>query len=458
MPAITRREALAALPALAGACSMAEGAPPLRLATFAEEITPPLGHPLMGGGVAPAKDVDDPLYAHGIVLLGAGKPVVLCALDWCEVRNDAYQRWREALAEAAGTEPARVLLSCLHQHDAPVADLTAQRLLEEHKAAGAVCDLDFHERAVRKVAKAVRGSLAKARRVTHLGTGKAKVEKVASNRRFVTADGKVSFARMSATRDPAIRDKPEGTIDPWLRTLSFWDGDTPLAALSAYATHPMSYYGKGGVSADFVGMARRRRQADDPKVFQAYLTGCGGNVTAGKYNDGSPENRPVLADRIYRAMKQAWEATERRPVESTAFRNAELKLEARGGPGFREKDLLDRLRTDRRPFGQCLAALGLSWRKRVEAGVPIDVPAVDFGFAALLLLPAEAYVEYQLYARQARPGAFVLVSGYGECGPGYIPTEKHWREGDTNLSDWCWVAPGSERRVRDAIDRALKRG
>ena len=59
----------------------------------------------------------------------------------------------------------------------------------------------------------------------------------------------------------------------------------------------MSYYGKGGVSADFIGLARRRRQEDLPGVFQIYVSGCSGNITAGKYNDGAPENRAVLADR-----------------------------------------------------------------------------------------------------------------------------------------------------------------
>ena len=71
-----------------------------------------------------------------------------------------------------------------------------------------------------------------------------------------------------------------------LRTLSFWDGDTPLAALHYYATHPMSYYGDGRVSADFCGLARQKLQDEDPNVFQVYFNGCAGNVTAGKYNDG----------------------------------------------------------------------------------------------------------------------------------------------------------------------------
>ena len=85
----------------------------------------------------------------------------------------------------------------------------------------------------------------------------------------------------------------------------------------------------------------------------------------------------------------------------------------------------------------------------------VDVPVLDFGFAALTLLPAEAYVEYQLLAQQMRPKDFIVVLGYGECAPGYIPTERHWKERDGNLSDWCWVAPGAEEIMERALRKAL---
>jgi hypothetical protein len=426
-----------------------------RLAVFSAEVTPPAGHALMGGGIAPAKQVDDPLFAHGVVLLGAGKPVVLVAIDWCEIRNDAYDQWRTALAAAAQTTPERVLLTSVHQHDAPIADLEAQRLLDRAKAKGSICDLDFHAKCVQRVAKALTASLAKARPVTHYGVGQAKVEQVASNRRYLSPDGKALFNRMSATRDPKIREQPEGTIDPWLKTLSFWDGDEPVAALSCYATHPMSYYGRGGVSADFVGLARKRRQADLPKTLQVYFSGCSGNVTAGKYNDGAPENRAVLAERMYQAMKAAWQATKRHPLEKLELRSVDLRLEPRATGGHDRDALQKRLATDARPFGQCLAALGLSWRQRAEAGHKIQVPALDLGKAVFVVLPGEAYVEYQLMAQERRPDAFVVVAGYGECAPGYIPTERHWKEGDGNLSDWCWVAPGAEERIRAALRAVL---
>jgi hypothetical protein len=218
----------------------------------------------------------------------------------------------------------------------------------------------------------------------------------------------------------------------------------------------MSYYGKGGVSSDFVGRARQWRQQDDSSVFQIYASGCSGNVTAGKYNDGAPENRPVLATRIYRAMRIAWKATRTFPLSQARFSSTPLRLEPRSSPGFTVEDLQNRLASDPKPFAQCLSALGLSWRKRADAGHTLDVPAIDFGAAQLLLLPAEAYVEFQLFAQQQRRASFVMTLGYGECAPGYIPIERAWEEGDTNLGDWCWVAPGAELAMKQATAKALR--
>lgn len=449
MPLFTRREALALTTLAAVVRPACAAEPKFTVAAFTSEITCPIGHPLMGGGIAPAKEVVDPLFAHGFVLRGVGKPIAFVAVDWCELRNGAYDAWRTTIATAIGTDPVRVMVCCLHQHDAPIADLEAEELLRKHKAKGSICDPEFHEKAVKRVAEAAKN--AKPLAVSHFGIGQAKVEKVASNRRYTDAGGKVRYDRMSATRDAAIRAGEEGTIDPFLKTLSFWNGDTPLLALHGYATHPMSYYGRGGVSADFVGLARKRRQADLPAVPQLYASGCSGNITAGKYNDGAADNRPVLADRLYQAMTAAWTATKKTPITDAAFRSVELKLEAR----FSNEELLARLKTDPKPFGQCLAALGLSWKQRVDAGRPIDVPVLDLGGAALLLLPAESYVEYQLLAQKQRP--FVLVAGYGECGPGYIPIERAWKENDGNLSDWCWVTPDSEAKMTDAIVKGLQK-
>ena len=152
-------------------------APGMRLATFEADVTPPLGSPLFTG---PARSTADPLQARGFVLLGAGQPVVVAAIDWCEIRNRSYEHWRRTLARAAKTAPERVLVSCVHQHDAPYTDAGAQRLLDPQRMQEKLCDPEFETRAAASVAQSLRGSLGGARRVTHIGNGQAKVEHVAS--------------------------------------------------------------------------------------------------------------------------------------------------------------------------------------------------------------------------------------------------------------------------------------
>src|SRR3954452_4237292 len=102
--------------------------PPLHLATFRSDATPPSGHPLCGGWIETVRGVDDPLEALGVILLGMGQPIVLCAVDWCALRNEAFRDWRRALARVAHTVPERVVVHCIHQHDAPFVDLEAERL------------------------------------------------------------------------------------------------------------------------------------------------------------------------------------------------------------------------------------------------------------------------------------------------------------------------------------------
>ena len=432
-------------------------AAPFSIVTFSADVTVPIGHGMMGG-LWKAKSVADPLYAKGVVVLGGEKPVVLVSVDWCEIRNESFDRWREALAKAANTTRERVFLSAVHQHEAPITDLEAQRILERLKLNGSICDLSFHEKAVQRVVTALIQSLKEPQRFTHLGLGKAKVEKIASNRRYILPDGKVSFGRGSASgRNVLAANAPEGTIDPWLRTVSFWNGEQAIAALSTYAVHPMSYYRTGEVSADFPGMARDQRQKETPACMQIYFSGASGNVTAGKYNTGDRKNRTVLASRLHQAMELAWKNTLLTPVKKIGFRNAKLNLKPRNHSGFTTKDFEAKLIKDTNPWQQCLAAMGLSWRQRCERGQPVDIPVLDFGVVQMLLLPGESYVEFQLAAQKMRPNSFVWVAGYGEGGTGYIPTEKHWEEKDGNLGDWCWVHPGAEKLMIRAMGEVLKK-
>ena len=384
--------------------------------------------------------------------------IVLCSIDWSEIRNETYDLWRDALAEAAGTTRERVLISAIHQHDTPLGDLGAERILRSLDSPHQVIDPAFHKAALANVVNALKESLPSAEPVTHIGFGQGEVEKIASNRRYELADGTPKFNRGSACKNIAARHAPEGTVDPFLKSLSFWNGAREVAVYSVYATHPMSYYGTRKVNFDFPGLARSRRQSETPDTLQIYASGCSGNVTAGKYNDGAHENRQILADRLHAGMKAAAEATEREKLRSVIFQNERLALAPRKSAGFTKADLEKRIRENEDARSHLMASLGLSRLERVEReGNEIDVPSVSFneGAAQIILLPGEIYIEYQLAAQELSPDRFIMTVGYGESAPGYIPTEKHWAENDSNLSDWCWVTEGLEPQILGTLKKLI---
>lgn len=435
--------------------------PPYKIATFVCEVTPPMGHPLQGGlNVQPVRTVADPLYAHGFVFFGAGDPVVLVSVDWCGIGNDAHDLWRTELARAAKTRFERVMVCAIHQHDAPLADLEAERILTTHKLGKTTLDPTWHGQAVARVAQTIAAAITQARPITHIGVGKAKVDRVASNRRVFAPEKKTVIFRGSATTDQALKEAPEGLIDPTLKTLGFWDGDRAIASISVYATHPMSFYGRGEVSSDFVGLARRLRQTEEPGVHHFYASGCGGNLSAGKYNDGSPQSRVELTRRLHQGWKSAWQSSKKHPLRQVEFRSIPFRLEPKDTPGFRLEDLNRLVASEQSPLSERVrASFALSWRKRCEGGKPnLDLPVLDFGAAQLLLLPGEPFVEYQLFAQRQRPDSLVLTLGYGDYGPCYIPYDKAFAEGGYEPGPWSFVDVGVEKQLKEAIVRGLQGG
>jgi hypothetical protein len=425
----------------------------LRVATFAADITAPIGTPLCDGLVIPAKEIVDPLTARGIILFTDGKPIVLCALDWVGVGNSGHTAFREALAKAAGTSIDRVCVHCLHQHDAPGCDFEADDILKPHGLGGKLFDPAFARKAISRVAAAVEKAIKKPRDVTHIGIGKGKVEQVASARRVLGPDGKVLYTRTSATKNPKARAEPEGEIDPYVQLLSFWNGDKPLVSITYYATHPQSYYGKGGVSWDFPGLARKLREVDQPDVAHIHFNGAGGNVTAGKYNDGDPANRPILAQRLAKGMKAAFDDTKKVPVKSgdVAWRTLGVALPL--SKLYKSKELEARV-ADKKvaELDRMRAARALVWARRCEAGEKIDLACLHIGPAYVLHMPGELFIEYQLAAQKMRPKSPVLMAAYGDYGCGYIGTAIAYTQGGYETGPVSRVAP----EVEDVLMRALR--
>ncbi len=425
----------------------------LRLATFHVDATPEVGSPL---AYDPMVKVADPLSCKGIVLLPADQtPIVLCTVDWIGIGNASNEKFCKALADAAATTVDRVVVHTLHQHDAPRCDHSAIELLTPHKIANNHYDLPFINRTIEQAASALTQSLASAQPVQSIQFGAAPVRDVASNRRMLDASGRVVVTRYTACKSEEIRNLPLGVIDPLLRLLSFEGSNGTLACMTFYATHPQSYYRVGAATPDFPGLARNA-QEEETGVFHVHFNGAGGNIGAGKFNDGSHENRAVLASRVQAGMKAAWKG--RKIVSTSEVTWNQLRLSLPVSEAIDTEQLRATIKDEQADSAtRCHAAEKLAFALRMKSGKKVPVSRLKLGSCMLLFMPGELFVEYQLAAQAMRPDANVLMAAYGDYGTQYIGTRVAYPQGGYEVSPRATnVSPAVERVLLDAMEKLMR--
>ena len=398
--------------------------PLIRLTTFDIDATPPVGSLLTYNLEINKWDLG--LRAKGVILTGSGQPIVLCSFDWIGIANEGQDIFRQAIAEAAGTIPERVALHTVHQHDAPTCDFGAEKMLRDAGRDPMCFEGSFAREIIIRLKAAVKQSLDHSQPVTHIGLGKAEVYKVASNRRIIGNDGLLKATRYSSCKDSATIAEPEGVIDPMVSLVSFWNQDKPIAVLSYYATHPQSYYRTGVANPDFPGVARFIRQLAVPQALHIHFNGAGGNITAGKYNDGSAENRGILAQRLADGMKRAWESTKREPITSDGI---SWNLEPLTLPLPENQEEMKTWMSTKDSIFISNNLSKLVFANRTKAGKQLDIKCLKLGSARILFAPGELFIEYQLAAKSIRPDLFVAMAAYGDYAPGYICTAAAYHEG-----------------------------
>ncbi len=437
--------------------SFAETQPPrqttLQVTTFQCNITPPLNKPIGMGFIVPPKTVEHPLLAKGIVLKDTRGTYVLCAIDWMEVHNDSYDFLRKQISQAAKTTVSRVAVHCLHQHTAPAICSSTQKIQLSEKDPRRIASLAYERDCANKIIKAIQKSLTTMQTVTYIGSSKAKVDRVASNRRIEQKDGSIKV-RSSSTKDPLLQAAPEGLIDPWLRTISFYHDDKPVAQLHYYATHPQSFYGDARISYDTVGIARERLQKESD-VFQVHFTGCGGDIAMGKYNNRTRKARTLLTNRIYDAMKQSVANVKLQTPTRIRWQTRSILFPQRRDPAFMEEANRKLLADKKAKFSLHLkAAFNLAWIERVKAKSPIEISCMTIGSVQLLHLPGEPFVQYQLAAQKLHPKSFVCVAGYGDCGMSYIGGDRIYKDRGGYEQTYSFSGP-CEQLLLTTIDELL---
>ncbi|MBL8816997.1 MAG: hypothetical protein JNL58_13290 [Planctomyces sp.] len=436
--------------------------PRLTLAPFRADVTPPIGDGPCVGCMPTVTSIEHPLELRGIVLRAGTDVYVIAAVDYCGICNTSDEYIRDEMARAAGTTRDRVVLQSLHQHTAPILDADAVRILHGEHSEQLKQHLRFTKDVATRAADAILKAVPFAQSVTRVVATKAIVERTASNRRVPRSDGSIGV-RASLTHDQSLRDAPEGLIDPWLRTLTFFAGDIRLAQLHYYATHPQTFYGDARISWDCVGMARQKFE-QETGVFQIYFNGCGGNVTVGKYNDGSRTARDGFASRLQDAMRRSSSGDSACSVDVSGMQKSEIEwtsapvqFTVREEGAFHPKLLEQQLHPDQ-PFSVRLtAAMFSGFGERLRSGHIAQMTRLRIGAIDIVHLPGEPFVEFQLFAQtQAEQGTFVCVAGYGDCGVWYYGPDQIYSDRGGFEQTWSLTGP-CEQSVRSAMSLLLER-
>ena len=104
-----------------------------------------------------------------------------------------------------------------------------------------------------------------------------------------------------------------------------------------------------------------------------HFNGAGGDIGAGKWNDGSQENRQVLADRVAAGMKLAWQNTKKSPLSAEQVGWSVEPVVLPASEHMDEAALIKMVEDENaKPDTRWYAAKDLIWLRRCQGGDPVD--------------------------------------------------------------------------------------
>ncbi|WP_159621917.1 neutral/alkaline non-lysosomal ceramidase N-terminal domain-containing protein [Ruania rhizosphaerae] len=388
------------------------------------------------GRAGPSTGVLQPTSVRALV---AGDVAVL-SLDVCAV----HPRTTAAIEVAVRTKVAGVgtcVVTATHTHAGPC---VAFGRVGGHDAA-------VHEALVTAAAETVREA-ASSRTPCEVVVARAHGAGVARNRRHV---GRV--------------------IDPPVTRLTFRAHDRVVADVVSYPCHPVVLDASNRlIAADYPGALRDAVEQAHPGSVCLFLTGAAGDVNTGdpaeaSYAESGPGVRtPAEADRIGRHLASLALAATEQLLTTDGVRCVRRSVRLPFvRPDHSEREVqVHSWRARQRTADAGLARVLQAWIDWAGTSIPDDpapweghVTAVDLGVIAVFL-PGEPFlqtaeeIERTVTEAVGRP---VLVVGYADDVPGYLPPSQEYAHGGYEVLDAhryygmpAPFAPGCAERVAEA--------
>ncbi len=397
------------------------------------EITPAAGEHMWGyeNRTKPAIGTLDPLYARVLVLDANSKRLGLVTLDLGRAFGSSSLDQLRAAARLDGI--ACLLVTASHTHSGPVVQDEYRNGIPawEQKALSGIEDA-LHRAS---------GNLVGAR----IGVGYG-VTYIGHNRLKVNDDGTVTWFEVNQTKIPTA------PVDPTVSILRVDRADgRPMAVLVNYSCHPV-VFGSDNLqySADYPGvMTRTIESALGGDAMAFFLQGAPGDINP--YYAVTPLQQDAVQRRDWTGKTLGEEAVR-------VTRHIETEPDANASIEFIEEKLPMHIRWDIEGFRVGLKRfLGDAYDQYVSGissnlALPVTTVLINRRIA-VMTMPGEPFVDFQINWRQRCPAAHAFFLGYTNGYFGYFPTIHMASLGGYGAaSASTWVEVGAGERM---VDRAV---
>jgi len=222
--------------------------------------------------------IRDDLEANALWIESDGTGILFVTVDLGALLLDYVERIIPDIAEAAGIPRESVLIGCSHTHSAPSA-------IQTHP--NKPTDEPYHERLRAWLCEIAKKSVSSAEQV-RIAWGRGEAE-IGYNRRVCYADG-----TREMHGDPNREDATglEGPNDPLQVALFVQGMDGTLKAILQHNTaHPINFYAREFLSADYPGLSRKFLRDTLGDIEVLFFNGALGDVSVFDeyWNDVTPE-------------------------------------------------------------------------------------------------------------------------------------------------------------------------
>jgi len=362
------------------------------------------------------KGVHDELYGRAVVLKEGNRVAAIVSADLINFTRWTVNNITGMIAEHTGIPRDRVILHATHQHSGPFS----------YRSREGVRNDAYWTVVEQKLAGAVYSALQDTREFL-VGGGSNEIE-MSLNRRILQEDGKVLYL----PHHPGL--KPNQVVDNRVGIISFRKLDKrPLVTLINYSCHPLTVgFVPGLISADFPGVAVREVEA---RLFGSavYTGGACGDIHPRQHCEG------------FEAMEELGRALADKVLETMPF----IKTQKGSGLKTLRKELQLELIPEKVELNEDIQEF------RQGNTYDFDITAIALNDIALVGIPCEYFVEFQLEIRKRSPfpHTYLLTTSNGYVS--YIPDHKAYDQGGYEAGSAKFV-PGSGEAIQENIIAALE--